>query len=367
MMVDDHPSGVPDPSLFDGVFEVYEVDRTATDGIRYYGEPCSETEQILERAAPRLRERGYRVTIQEELGEHVLVVQERSLGVEGIPWTNVALAVVTLVSTLYAGTRWYGYDALSDPTALLRAWPFAVGVLGILAVHELGHYVLSRYHGVEASLPYLLPFPNILGTVGAVIRMNDTIPDRKSLFDIGVAGPLAGLVATVVVTAVGVSLPPIEAPGSLFTDVELGYPLLIQGIAATLGEPLTYADPRLQVSPLVVAGWVGAFVTFLNLLPVGQLDGAHVVRSLFGDRASAVSLVVPVGLFALAGSLVVFESGRSAGLWAFWGVLALVLARVGTATPIDETPLGTGRWAVGLLTVVLGLLCFVPMPIVVGV
>jgi membrane-associated protease RseP (regulator of RpoE activity) len=195
--------------------------------------------------------------------------------------------------------------------------------------------------------------------------MNDHIPDRKALFDIGVAGPLAGLVATVVVTAIGVTLPPVEVTRGIVTNIELGYPLLLQGIAAVMGEQLEYANPQLLPNPVVIGGWVGAFVTFLNLLPVGQLDGSHVARSLFGDRLSLVQLAVPVALFGLAGYLVAFEGGRAAGLWAFWGILALVFGRLGSATPLDETPLGPGRWAVGLLTFVLGMLCFVPVPLVI--
>jgi len=357
---------VPDPDLFDGTFDVYEVDETPPDGVRYYGEPVTETDRVVERLAPTLRQRGYRVTLQREVGEHVLVVRERSLGVDGIPWTNVVLGVVTLASTLYAGTRWYGLSAMADPTALVAAWPFAAGVMGILAVHELGHYVASRHHEVEASLPYLLPFPNLLGTLGAVIRMNDTIPDREALFDIGVAGPLAGLVATVGVAAVGVTLPPVAVSDGVVSGVQLGYPPLIQGVAAVMDRPLVYEDPQLMANPVVVAAWVGAFVTFLNLLPVGQLDGAHVVRSLFGDRARTVGLAVPVALFALAGYLVAFEGGRGAGLWAFWGVLALVFARVGSADPVDETPVGLRRRAVGVLALALGLACFVPVPIAIS-
>jgi len=365
MATQSSPPELPDPEALADTFHVYEVDRTAEDGVRYYGEPMTESEQVIHRIAPAFRQRGYRVALKREMGEWVLIAQERSLGVDGIPWLNVGLAVLTLLSTLYAGTRWYGLSVLEDPTAMLAAWPFAAAALGILAVHEFGHYVMSRYHEVEASLPYFLPFPNVLGTLGAVISMNDHIPDRKALFDIGVAGPLAGLAATVVVTAIGVTLPPVEVTSGIVTNIELGYPLLLQGIAAAMGEPLEYANPQLLPNPVVIGGWVGAFVTFLNLLPVGQLDGAHVARSLFGDRLSLVQLAVPAALFGLAGYLVAFEGGRAAGLWAFWGVLALVFGRLGSATPLDETPLGLGRWAVGLLTFVLGMLCFVPVPLVI--
>src|SRR5699024_2008093 len=151
----------------------------------------------------------------------------------------------------------------------LAGWPFALSVLAILGIHELGHYALSRYHGVDASLPYFIPLPNIIGTMGAVIRMRGRMPDRKTLFDIGGAGPLAGLVVACIVTVVGLSLPPVAEPGF---PIEFNYPLLVQGLAALTGQPLAYPD-GLAVNPVVFAGWVGMFVTFLNLIPVGQLDG----------------------------------------------------------------------------------------------
>ena len=353
---------LPTPESIGESFYVYEVEKTE-EGARYYGEPLGDEENVLRSVAPMFREEGYRVTIGYEKGEHVLVATERSTSVDGVPWTNVLLFFATVLTTLFAGSRWYGIDVLAEPVALFRALPFAVSVIGVLAVHELGHYVLSRYHGVQASLPYFIPLPNVIGTLGAVISMNDNMPSRRALFDIGVAGPLAGLGATVIVTVVGVSLPPVETNGSaLVNQLELGYPLLVQGIAALLGQPLEYGAGQM-VNPVVVGGWVGAFVTFLNLLPVGQLDGAHVTRALVGDRVSLLGKVVPAVLFGMAGYLVVFENGRAAGLWVVWGVLTLVFSRVGGVTPIDETPVGTRRQAIGALTLVLGLLCFTPVPV----
>jgi len=357
----------PGPERLADVFSVYNID-LADDSVRYYGEPVADATEVMRQVGPTFRKRGYRVRLRTESGGHVLVASERSLGVDGVPWLNVVLAMATLLSTLYAGTRWYGLTVVDDPAVILRAWPFAVAVLGILAVHEFGHYALSRHHEVQASLPYFIPLPfNVIGTLGAVIRMQDNIPDRRALFDIGVAGPLAGLVATVVVTAIGVTLDPIYVAGGLITRIELGYPPLIQGIAALLGEPLAYSDPHLLPNPVVIGGWVGAFVTFLNLIPVGQLDGAHISRSLVGERMDAVQFVVPVFLFCLAGYLLLFEGGRGAPLWGFWAIIALVFSRAGTVTPLAETPLGPGRWALGVLTLVLGALCFVPVPIVVAV
>jgi membrane-associated protease RseP (regulator of RpoE activity) len=354
----DETGVIPAPETIADVFSVYEVERT-DDAVRYYGQPRVDREAVVPELAPLFRRRGYTVSLELDLGEDVLVVSERSVGVDGIPWKNVAMFAATVVTTLFAGTRWYGIPVFEEPLRLLEAWPFAVAVLSVLLVHELGHYVASRYHGVEATLPFFIPVPNFLGTFGAVIRMNDHMPDRKALFDIGVAGPLAGLAVTVVVTAVGVVLPPVEAA----LPVRLGYPPLLQLIAAGLGEPLTYADSSLMANPIVIGGWVGAFVTFLNLLPVGQLDGGHVLHALFPDAQPYVQRVVPGALFALAVYTYLFADGNSLGLWLVWGVLLLLFGRAGSATPLDESDPGRARLAVGVLTFVLGVLSFTPVPV----
>jgi membrane-associated protease RseP (regulator of RpoE activity) len=357
------PADVPDPDALSEAFHVYEVEIT-DDGVRYYGEPLTVRDEVVRRLAPTFRQAGYRVTMNYETGEFVLVATERSTSIDGVPWLNLLLFFVTAATTLFAGSQWYGLPVVENPLLLLQAWPFAVSVLGVLAVHELGHYALSRRHEVQATLPYFIPIPNVLGTLGAVIRMKDNIPSRAALFDIGVAGPLAGVGATVVVTVIGLSLDPISVGEvSLVADLELGFPLLIQAIAALMGEPLHYSDPGLMVNPVLVGGWVGAFVTFLNLLPVGQLDGAHVARAVVGDHIGTVQRVVPLALFGLAGYLYVFADGRGAFLWALWGVLTLVFGLAGGATTVDESPVGWKRQAVAVLTLIVGALCFAPVPI----
>ena len=353
-----------------GVFRVYEA-REHDDRLVYFGEPLATRDAILQQAWPAFRERGYEVTLTERMGEHVLVAEPVEVGVDGVPWTNVLLFVATLASTFYAGTLWYYIrEPLADPVhTVVTVWPFVAAVIGVLGVHELGHYVMSRYHDVDATLPYFIPFPTIIGTMGAVIRMRGQMPDRRALFDIGVAGPLAGLVATVVVTAIGLSLDPIRVPQWVLESpntmqVQFGYPPLFQAIAAATGQPIGYADPAVAVNPVVFGGWVGMFVTFLNLLPVGQLDGGHIVRALVGKRQATVAATVPAVLFGLAGYLYFIEGVDSAvGLWALWGLLAMVFAFAGPAHPIHERPLDSRRKLVGVGTLVLGLLCFTPVPI----
>jgi len=222
---------------------------------------------------------GYDADLERRHGEYAIVAEPTSVGIDGIPWTNIVLFLLTVGSTLFAGSFWYQLDPIADPGVIWQAWPFTAAILGVLGVHEMGHYVMSRYHQVDASLPYFIPVPTLIGTMGAVITLKGRMPDRKALFDIGAAGPLAGLVATVVATVIGLHLPPVSVDPALLQNpdavrIELGYPPLLELLAAGFDQPLYRNDPTTGVNPVVIGAWVGMLVTFLNLIPVGQLDGA---------------------------------------------------------------------------------------------
>jgi membrane-associated protease RseP (regulator of RpoE activity) len=200
--------------------------------------------------------------------------------------------------------------------------------------------------------------------------MRGRMPSRKVLFDIGAAGPIAGLVATVVVTVVGLSLDPIRVPAELAnasgTVIRFNNPPLLEIIATLIGQPTGYEDPRLTAHPVVIGGWVGMFFTLLNLLPVGQLDGGHMVRAMLGPRQETIAALVPGALFSIAAYLYFWRGlgiDESVGLWGFWGVFALVIAFNGPANPADEAWVGWPRLAVGLATFALGALCFLLVPI----
>jgi membrane-associated protease RseP (regulator of RpoE activity) len=298
----------------------------------------------------------------------VLVAEPRSVGIDGVPWLNVGLFLGTVLSTLFAGAfYWYQIPVFEEPLQILEAWPFTAAIIGVLGIHELGHYVLSRYHGVQASLPYFIPVPTYIGSLGAVIKMEGRIPDREALFDIGVAGPLAGLVATVVVTVIGLQLDPLPAQQAASQQaaeegaIMFNYPPLLELIAGAVG-----AGGSLDggpVHPVVFGGWVGMLVTLLNMLPVGQLDGGHILRAMVGERAQLVARTVPALLFGLAAYLLVFRGFDSVLIWTIWGFFALGLAYAGPATPVDDSGLGRGRFALGVVAFVLGVLCFTPVPV----
>ncbi|AUX10350.1 membrane associated metalloprotease [Halalkaliarchaeum desulfuricum] len=367
------PSETPRPEPLRTFFQLTATRRDG-DRILYYGESLVPDRALMRRIAPAFREIGYEVELTRTSEADVVIARPIGAGPEGIPWTNLVLFVTTVISTLFVGAYGWYYVPLSEITAnplvILQAWPFTAAVLGVLLVHELGHYAAARYYGVNVSLPYVIPFVFPFGTLGAVIRMKGQMPSRKVLFDIGAAGPLAGLAATVVVTAIGLSLDPItiperilEADGSM---IRFNDPPLLTLIASALGEPTAYEAANKAAHPVVIGGWVGMFFTLLNLLPVGQLDGGHIMRAMIGERQETVASLVPAILFGIAAYLYyVLEYGlnESVGLWAFWGVFALFIAFNGPADPVDESQLGWPRMLVGIITFALGLLCFMLVPV----
>jgi membrane-associated protease RseP (regulator of RpoE activity) len=356
---------------------VFHLEETRSDGDRVflYGDALVPRKTLVREVWPAFHDAGYEVQVlRAGSGRDVLVAEPVDAGVDGVPWVNVGLFLATVLSTLFVGaTAWYYVPlarVVEDPLVILRAWPFTAAVLGVLLVHEFGHYAVGRYHGVDVSLPYLIPFIIPFGTMGAVIRMRGQMPDRKALFDVGVAGPVAGLVATVVVTVIGLSLEPMRVPPVVLQGsgeaIVFHNPPLLELIAAAIDRPAGYSAPNVTVHPVIMGGWIGMFFTVLNLLPVGQLDGGHMVRAMLGERQETVAALVPVALFGLAAYL---HYGRglglneSVGLWAFWGLFATFIAYNGPATPIDETPIGWRRQLVGVLTFAVGALCFLFVPI----
>jgi len=397
----------PSPDQLAGVFAVSSVQQTGST-VRYVGDPLMPPDAVVEQLRPVFRQRGYELRL-EGLGsespavsnggtavsgpgvdgsitvsggsanarpnQYELIAEPVDTDTGGVPWLNIGLLLATIASTLYVGaSAWYYIPVAEDPLRIFEAWPFAVAMLGVLGIHELGHYAAARYHGVDVTLPYFIPFPSYLGTMGAVINIRGRIPDRTALFDIGVAGPLAGLVATTVVTVIGLSIDPITVPERVANSdtgviITFNYPLLFQALEAlvnALGLG-TEVGPGESVHPIVFAGWAGMFFTFLNLLPVGQLDGGHIVRSIVGQRQETVAAAVPGALFALAGYLYFTRDPPPVGfgvwgLWVFWGLFATGLAYAGPARPTVDAPLDRQRMLLGLFTFLLGLACFTPVP-----
>src|SRR5659263_155054 len=189
---------------------------------------------------------------------------------------------------------------------------------------------------MRTSLPYFSPFPHMIGTMGAVIKHKGPIPNRKALFDVGVSGPLIGLIVSVIVTIIGLLQPPIvQAPEGI--SIELGIPLLFELITRIVPNGAT-----MMMHPIAFAGWVGMLVTALNLIPAGQLDGGHVLRAMIGERAKVISRVMPFILVSL-GFYVTYILERDGFLWVLWGLFLSFFAAAGHPKPLDDDiPLGKG-------------------------
>jgi len=232
------------------------------------------------------------------------------------------------------------------------------GLLGILVAHEMGHYLAARYYGVDTTLPFFIPFPvpgvSLVGTLGAFIRIRGPIPHRRALFDIGVAGPLAGFLVCLPVLWLGVreaTVQPLLADaGGMF----FGEPLAFQWMARLVHGPIR-DDQTLLMGQLGLAAWFGLFVTALNLMPIGQLDGGHVTYALLRERARLVSRIASWVCVAL----VYFGPN-----WILWAILVRVLGRRHPSTLDDDAPVGRARVWVGVLSLAVFVVCFVPDPIV---
>ncbi len=251
------------------------------------------------------------------------------------------------------------FHALGHLAVLARGATFSLSLLAILTAHESGHYFFCRYYGVEATLPFFIPQPPLLipGTFGAFIRMKSPVPSRRALFDIGLAGPLAGFVVIIPVAIAGVwSLQPApvvaDASAITFND-----PLLIHLLARAFGVSLNNA----AINPFYMAAWFGLLVTALNLMPVGQLDGGHGSFAVFGQRAHSW-----IGRLAFVTMAVVSVLGW---LWHHspagfvYAVLLAVMLGVRHPRPQIMEPLGRARVAVGIITLLVFALCFLPFPI----
>jgi len=279
-----------------------------------------------------------------------------------IPWLNVILFVLTLFSTIIVGAANAGIDFFSDPDIfwtdpvkiILAGIPFSFSLLGILLFHEFGHYIASRIHGVKVTLPYFIPFPNFIGTMGAVIRSKSPFITRKQLFDVGAAGPLSGIVIAIPVVMGGLAHPNIlPETTDLAGLIRFGDSLLVTFISMFFHPPIPEGYIAVA-SPVAFAGWVGLFVTMLNLLPIGQLDGGHILYAMFGNRQHKIAYISLLALVALSFLWIG---------WIFWAFLGLFLIKPPhPPTVLDDLPIDRKRMLIGYICIIVFILCFIPTP-----
>lgn len=325
----------------------------------------ADLEGKFDRLRRELWDQGYVPILRRERGEEfVEVVRRPKLGVRRV-WINLALLAGTIATTVFAGAMiWLAYVGRLDLGLSDFAWGalyFAGPLLAILGVHETAHYVVARRRHLDASLPYFIPIPPpyILGTFGAFVSIREPFPDRKALFDVGAAGPLAGFAMSLPIVFGGLFLSA-HAPvlplnycgpsllGQSYGNLLLGDSLLWQGFL--LFFPAGFAN----VHPLAFAGWVGILVTAINLLPAGSLDGGHIFRALLGEKARYVSYAAALGLFGLG----LFYPG-----WLFFAIIVLLLGLRHPPPLNDLTPLDAKRYAAGAVVAAILVGGFVLVPL----
>jgi membrane-associated protease RseP (regulator of RpoE activity) len=285
----------------------------------------------------------------------------KSTGVERPKWwLHWLLFFATVATTTWAGALQAGVNLLQHPEQFAVGLPYSLGLLLILGSHELGHYFTAKAHGIRVTPPFFIPVPFALGTFGAFIKIKSLTPNRRALFDVAVAGPLAGLVFAIPALLIGLRFSqviPGNAPSGIgLPGVNIGSSVLLACLAKlSLGASILEGN-HLLLHPLAFAGWLGFIVTALNLLPIGQLDGGHMSHALFGSRNSrGISMVAMASLFLLA--LFVWP-----GLM-FWAFIVFFIAGTRDAPAANDlTPLGPPRKALGYFTFFLLLLIIVPVP-----
>ncbi|MEE8410370.1 MAG: site-2 protease family protein [Myxococcota bacterium] len=281
---------------------------------------------------------------------------------------HVALFLLTTLSTVVAYTLSnIGASGLREaiglvarePSLLLQGVPFAATLMAILTAHEMGHYLTARHHGVDQSLPYFIPAPTIFGTLGALILMRSQPNDHKALLDVAVVGPYAGLLLAVPATVWGLahSTPGVIAAVAVVSegDVIFGDSLLFAWLRAHFGPDA----PLVDLHPVAVAGWVGLFVTSLNLIPAAQLDGGHIAYALFGRRQERLSTIVVVILFALG----LFFGFPRGAIWMFWALFLFIIGIRHPPVKDESIPLTRAQRLHGWVALLIFLLTFTPVPI----
>lgn len=360
------PTRLPDTIRFDDIF-----DRTATQNaggtLILSGQLLTDPTLAHEQLEERFQGSGLTPLLQnDEDGQPRILVLPISLdepdSSPARPWINGLLFAGTLLTTTWAGALHQGVNLIEEPNRFMVGVPYSFALMLILGAHELGHYFAARAYGMKVSLPYFIPVPFALGTFGAFIRLKSPSKTRKVLFDVGVAGPLAGLVFAVPALWLGLGLSEImqetQQPGPNFmhhgTSVGSSILLTIMSKLA-LGEAVSHGH-MLALHPLAFAGWLGLLVTALNLLPIGQLDGGHIADAMFGQRrGAAISTAALITLFFLG--LFVWS-----GLLT-WAFIAFFIAGSKGIPPLNDiTELDTGRKAVGAFAFLLLVAILVPVP-----
>lgn len=346
-------------TALEGLMEVVRYQWNERGALLIYGQLLLPSEQAYTQIRARLEPFGFtpfltRSGDEDELLAAPLVIARQAPR----RWLPGVLFALTILTTLMAGALYKDVDIFQNPAGILAGLPFALTLLGILGTHEMGHYVVGRLRGAPVSLPYFIPLPpplSFTGTMGAVIVQREPMEDRRTILEIGLAGPLAGLIVAIPLLLYGLSTSTVGPPPN-GPYMQEGNSLIYGGLKwLVFGKMLPGGGLDVQLNDVAWGAWIGLLVTMLNLLPVGQLDGGHAAYALLGRKADYLAY----GVIALCVALGIAVSET----WLFWGILALLIG------PRHPPPLNDiarlGRWhiALAIFGLTLFLLLFMPIPL----
>lgn len=380
-------------ALINRVFVIEDITLGTAEAnylVRYRGQLRGDSETTYDQLTDWLKPYHLTPLFRWDADQHViLLLPDLPQPNPSNPNINLILGILTLISVLYTGAV-YNLQGELPPdlgeaivAVISNGWPFAVSILAILGAHEFGHYLVGRYHGAQVTLPYFIPFPSLLGTMGAFINMKAPPKNRKILLDIGVAGPLAGLIVAIPILLLGLSLSklsPIQVNPGQAVQLEgnsilyllakfvvfgqlLPAPVSYDGVEPIFywlryfftSTPLPRGGLDVSISSVAWAGWAGLLVTAMNLIPAGQLDGGHMLYVLFGRKRAQRVYPFVLGTLLVLG---IFWTG-----WLLWAAIIFFLGR-SYAEPLDEiTPLDDRRKALAVLALIVFLLTFSPVPL----
>lgn len=277
------------------------------------------------------------------------------------PWLNIALFIITIITTILAGTMLENKNPFTNPSDIVAGLPFSITLLLILGSHEMGHYIFAKRHKVIVSLPYFIPAPTMIGTFGALIKMRSPIRDKKALIEIGAAGPIAGFLVAIPAYIIGLKLSQILPAENLKDGIILGDSLITK-LLTHLVYPEIPAGQELFISSVGFAAWIGFLVTMLNLLPVGQLDGGHILFAVLGKIHKKVGYIVLAGITIL-GIVLTFFAGTPSYNWLVWALLVFFFIKV-KHPPVynSHLPIPTGHIFICLFSLFIFIVTFIPVP-----
>jgi membrane-associated protease RseP (regulator of RpoE activity) len=303
---------------------------------------------------------------------------------------HIGLFIVTFITTTLAGVQWTtGALGPYELETLLKGLPYSISIMLIISFHEFGHYFAAKYHKIRVTLPYYIPFPPTpyfinFGTMGAVIRTRQRIYSRKAMFDIGVAGPIAGFVVCLAILIYGFThvqgidyilsihpdyLEPEFGKGGL--QLVFGDSILFAALRELFTSPDSFFPPMTEIYhyPYLCTGWFGLLITSMNMIPVGQLDGGHISYTMFGDDNSYKLSVIAFlflfifGLIGIVDTTMEFGLGIGWSGWLFWSLILYFVIKLKHPPVPDPVPLNKGRMIVGYIALLIFIISFSPAPI----